>query len=223
MIFRLDRDHVYCSSLLGTIPWLRHGFGTRQPSQWLAGDTLTTVRQIHSNRIVVANGNSGFMGEGDALITAHPGTLLSVRTADCLPILIADVRNRAVAAIHAGWRGTVSEIAAKTVRAMEREYGSRREDLRAVIGPGIGPCCFEVGPEVGVKFGTLFPERDNLYLRAHIDLVEANYRQLIGEGISSQDVDVARLCTCCGVDQFHSFRRDREAAGRMTSAIGIQA
>jgi YfiH family protein len=221
-MFRLNRDHVYCSSVLELMPWLRHGFGTRQPSDWLAGDTLTTVRQVHSNKVIVANGNSGLLGEGDAMITADPGTLLSVRTADCLPILIADVRNRAVGAIHAGWRGTVSEIAARTVIAMEREYGSRREDLRAVIGPGIGPCCFEVGPDVGVKFATLFPERDNLYRRTNIDLLEANYRQLVGEGIAHQDVDLARLCTCCGGNQFHSFRRDSEAAGRMTNAIGIQ-
>src|SRR5438067_2152648 len=99
-MFRLDADHVYRSSLLDEIPWVRHGFGTRLPSDWLAGTTLSAVRQIHSDRIVIAEGESGFIGEGDALISRQPGLLLSIRTADCLPILIADVRNLAVSAVH---------------------------------------------------------------------------------------------------------------------------
>lgn len=218
----LNGDNVYRSTVFGAVPGLEHGFGTRQPSNWLTRQTLTTVRQVHSDRVVVANGCSGLLGEGDAIITGHPGTVLAVRTADCVPILIADVRNRAVAAVHAGWRGTVSEIAAKTVAAMEREFGSKPEELRAGIGPGIDACCFEVGPEVAIQFGTLFPERDDLDGRSHIDLIEANYRQLRGQGISGQHIDIARLCTCCGADRFHSFRREREAAGRMISAIGIQ-
>lgn len=221
-MFRLDRDNVYRSSLLEDIPWVRHGFGTRGSSEWLIGDSLSSVRQVHSDRILVATGESGVLGEADALITRHPGTLLSIRTADCVPILIADVRNRTVGAVHAGWRGTVSEIAAKTVNAVKREFGSSPEDLLVVIGPAIGPCCFEVGPEVAVQFESLFPERDNSRTRTTLDLVEANCRQLIGAGILPSNLDVLRMCTCCG-DVFHSFRRDREDAGRMTSAIGIEA
>jgi polyphenol oxidase len=221
-MFRLDPDHVYRSSLLDNIPWLRHGFGTRLSSEWLAGEPVSTLRQIHSDKIVTANGHSGLIGEGDALISGHPGTLLSVRTADCLPILIADVRSHAVGVVHAGWRGTLLEIAAKTVTAMQLEYSSRLEDLRAAIGPGIGSCCFEVGTDVASQFGTIFPERDNLPTRTRLDLIEANCRQLGLAGISSQHVDAARLCTCCGRDLFHSFRRDHDAAGRMINAIGIR-
>lgn len=222
-MFRLDRDKIYRSSLLESVPWLRHGFGTRNRSGWLDVEPLTALRQFHSDQVVVATQARGFIGEGDALITNHPSAFLSIRTADCLPILIADVENRAVGAVHAGWRGTVSEIAAKTISRMEREYGSKPEHLRAAIGHGIGPCCFEVGAEVAVQFGTLFPEQDNLHARANLDLVEANQRQLVGAGLLLQHIDAARICTCCGGDLFHSFRRDRESAGRMTSAIGIEA
>ena len=222
-MFRLDPDQVYRSSLLDNIPWLRHGFGTRLSAEWLAGDPVSTLRQIHSDQILSANGRSGLIGEGDALISCHPGALLSVRTADCLPILIADVRNHAVGVVHAGWRGTVTEIAAKTVSAMQSEFGSRPEDLRAAVGPGIGSCCFEVGPDVASQFGTIFPERDNLRTHTKLDLIEANCRQLVLAGISSHHVDAARLCTRCRRDLFHSFRRDHQAAGRMISAIGIRA
>lgn len=222
-MFSLDRDHVYRSSLLENISWLRHGFGTRKTSGWLRVENLTAVRQFHSDLIVISKGTRGLIGEGDALITTHGGTLLSVRTADCLPILLTDVRQRAVGAVHAGWRGTVLGIAMNTVRAMEREYGSKPEDLRVAIGPGIGSCCFEVGPEVAAQFETLFPERDDLQTRVKLDLVEANVRQLIGAGVSFQHIDAARICTCCDGDLFHSFRKNREAAGRMTSVIGLQS
>ena len=222
-MFRLGDDKVYRSLLLAELPWIRHGFGTRQSPDWLTDEKVTAVRQIHSDKVVIANGESGFLGEGDALITRRPGSLVSVRTADCLPILIADVRKRTVAAVHAGWRGIISEIVAKTVGALERQFGSSPGDLRAAVGPAIGPCCFEVGPEVGIQFGTLFPERDNLHVRGTLDLLEAAYRQLLVAGIPPRNVDLARICTCCGGDLFESFRRDREDAGRMGSAIGIQA
>lgn len=220
-MFRLDPDNVGRSGLLRDIPWLRHGFGTRLDSEWPSAAGLTWLRQVHSNLVIVAGGRTGLLGEGDALITNQAGTLLTVRTADCLPILICDVRNRAVAAVHAGWRGTVSGIAGATVEAMGREYGSRPEDLRAVIGPGIGECCFEVGPAVAGQFGTIFPERDDLNRRTRLDLAEANRRQLVAAGLQPEHMDVAAICTCCNKDVYESFRRDGEASGRMISGIGI--
>jgi hypothetical protein len=106
------------------------------------------------------------LGEGDALLDNTPGSVVAIKTADCLPILLVDDRHRAVAAVHAGWRGTVAGIAQRAVEAMRAQFGSAPGDLRAAIGPGIGPCCYEVGPEVAAEFG-----RQG---RAHVDLGEAN-------------------------------------------------
>jgi polyphenol oxidase len=133
-----------------------------------------------------------------------------VKTADCLPILLVDERRRAVGAVHAGWRGTVSRVAISTLRAMSTWWGTRPEDLHAAIGPGIGKCCFEVGPEVAVQFGEPAD-------RAHIDLEAANCRQLVEAGLAPERIYSSGLCTFCSHELFHSFRRDREQAGRMHS------
>ena len=207
----LSSSRVLESELLTGLPWLTHGFGTRLSGSW-PGD-YTQVKQIHSDNIVIADGACGSIGEGDALISAHLGSLIGVRTADCVPILVADRDLRVVAAVHAGWRGTVAEIARKTVGRMSTEFGSRPQSLVAAIGPSIGQCCFEVGSEVSEKFGVKG--------RTHIDLVASNFRQLIAAGVPEAQIDVAGLCTMCDPVRFHSFRRDKEESGRMVSAIGI--
>src|SRR5271156_3725385 len=122
---------------------------------------VAALRQIHSD-IIHAVGAAEFpQGEeapkGDALITREPGVLLAIQIADCIPILLADTKHRAVAAIHSGWRGTAKRIAEKTVGRMQMEFGTRPEDLVAAIGPGIGPCCYEVGHEVVKEFAAKFP------------------------------------------------------------------
>ena len=147
---------------------------------------------------------------------------LAIRTADCLPILIADEQHRAVAAVHAGWRGTVLGIVGETIRAMTDQFGTRPEDLVVAIGPGIGACCYTVGPEVGARFEEFFPERNDLSSVAQVDLVETTIRQLRRNGGITGQIDSSGLCTRCLADQFHSYRRDGAAAGRMRSAIGIR-
>jgi hypothetical protein len=222
-LFTLDSCNIYQVSLLKEIPWLKHGFGTRLSSAWPdEKGALVTLRQIHSDQVVVTEA-AGLAGEGDAVITNRPGLLLAIRTADCVPILIADARNQAVAAVHAGWRGTVLGILPKAIRAMRERFGTRLEDLRIAAGPGIGPCCFEVGPEVAAEFRSLFPERSDLDQRVKIDLFEANCRQVRQLGIEESQIVLSRACTCCDRNLFQSYRRDREAAGRMVSAIGIVA
>jgi len=216
----LDSRYIYLASSLEALPWIQHGFGTRLTTGWPDPGSTTTIRQVHSDRILEAE-RSGCAGEGDALITDRPGLILSVRTADCLPILVADTASQAVAAIHAGWRGTVAEITPKTVRAMMDQFGSHPEGLRVAIGPAIGPCCFEVGPEVAVQFQKYFPERPDLAERTCVDLVETNRRQLRQLGVPNAQIVSTRLCTCCRRDTFHSYRRDRDAAGRMVSGIAI--
>src|SRR5579862_3650505 len=123
---------------------------------------LIALRQIHSDIVhVVHPANSAPSAEaprGDALITNEPGYLLIVQTADCVPILLADKKNRAIAAIHSGWRGTLQRIAEKALGRMQMEFGTRPRDVVAALGPGIGQCCFEVGPEVAAEFAAKFQE-----------------------------------------------------------------
>jgi polyphenol oxidase len=211
-VFRKDSDQIYRVPELEGFPWLAHGFGT---SLSAIPTDVTTVKQIHSAHCVVAEGRSGNLGQGDALLDQTPGAALAVKTADCVPILLADERLRAIAAVHAGWRGTVAGIAQRAIECMRERFGSKPADLHAALGPAIGECCYEVGPEVAAHFGR--------QERTHIDLVEANRGQLLAAGLCGSRIYTAGLCTMCRADEFHSYRRDREAAGRMYSFIGIRA
>ena len=211
-MFRRDSDGVLRDQTLAALPWLHHGFGTRLSPAFPASGLLSSAKQIHSDRVLRVE-SPGAQGEGDALISNRPGIDLTVRTADCLPILIADPRRRAIAAVHAGWRGVVAEIAQKTIQAMHSQFGSQPEDLLVAIGPGIGGCCFEVGPEVAVQF--------QRFGHTKIDLVETICRQLGRNGITPGQISASGLCTFCDRELFESYRRDRGTAGRMTAMIGI--
>jgi len=120
------------------------------------------LRQIHSDIVHVANSAepkpSVDAAKADALITNDPGLLLVVQVADCVPILLADRKRRAIAAIHSGWRGTLQRIAEKALGRMQMEFGTRPRDIIAALGPGIGQCCFEVGPEVAAEYAAKFPD-----------------------------------------------------------------
>ena len=219
-MFRLDPSNVYRSEKLEQFPWLKHGFGTRLSTAWPDESALATVKQIHSDQVLVVR-QPGQFGPGDALISQQPGLSVAIRTADCLPIVIVDRRTRAVAAVHAGWRGAVAEIVPKAVTARVGEFGSRPENLEIAIGPGIGVCCFEVGPEVAVQFQQFFPERRDLNGRAKVDLAETITRQLRRNGVALSQISTLGLCTYCNPELFESYRRDREKAGRMLASAGI--
>jgi YfiH family protein len=221
-LFQKDQRHVYHAVPLLELPWLEHGFGTRRSAGWNRQPGLASLHQIHSDICLYVTGGSGRVGEGDALMTDVPGVRVGVRTADCIPILLVDPTCRAVAAVHAGWRGTAQNICSKTVAAMGRQFGSRPEELLGAVGPGIGPCCYEVGPEVAVRFRDLFPERDDLDRPAHLDLPLANRRQLLAAGLQPEHVWLARLCTFCSGDEFHSWRREGDQAGRMIAMVGVK-
>jgi polyphenol oxidase len=211
-LFQRGSDDVFRAEALQRLPWLEHGFGTRLSAGWPASANLATAKQVHSDRVLLV-GSPGPQGEGDALVSNIPHIGLAIRTADCLPVLIADPKNRAVAAIHAGWRGVVSEIGPKAIDAMSRQFGSEPEDLIVAIGPGIGACCFEVGPEVAVQFG--------LTGRTKVDLVETMCRQMGRNGVNARQISAARLCTYCNPELFESYRREGKAAGRMIAMIGM--
>ena len=204
-------DQVYRSPRLLELPWLTHGFGTRLSPNW-PGD-YTSVKQIHSATVFHAGRETGCLGQGDAIVSVEPGVIVGVRTADCVPVLLVDPIRRIVAAVHAGWRGTVQRI----VQVAVEQMGSDPARLLAVIGPCIGECCYEVGSEVSERFRATFPERTDL---SHIDLTEANRRQLLESGLDPANIEVSGLCARCNPD-LDSFRRDGEAAGRMVAAIGI--
>lgn len=192
--------------------WLEHGFGTRESETWTHRPERSWARQIHSATVLDV-GESGFAGEGDGLLTGAAGLLLEIRTADCVPVLLLDPKARLVAAVHAGWRGVASEIVPEAIRGL-RKKGSRPEDLEAAIGPSIGECCFEVGPEVSAQFA--------LSGRICIDLKRLIHGQLLREGLDAENVRQLAFCTRCDSSRFHSFRRDRESAGRMASAIMLR-
>jgi polyphenol oxidase len=200
---------------LADLEWLDHGFGLRD-STIPAG--IRTVKQIHSGIVLDAADLTASTPatEGDALLSDLAGIRVGVRTADCVPILLADPSIPAVAAIHAGWRGSAENIAAAAVRQMAAKWKTRPENLRAAIGPSIGVCCYEVGPEVASRFEQWIPVTKD----RHLDLPAINEIQLRAAGVG--DIWKSGECTFCAADRYFSFRRERERAGRMMSFIGLQ-
>ena len=192
---------------------IEHGFGMRDS---VLPTDLAVLKQIHSDVVLTAT-HSGPCGDGDGLITNVPGLAISIRTADCYPILLVDERNRTVAAVHAGWRGTSARIVQKTLARMQKMYGTEPGDIRAAIGPGIGSCCYEVGPEVARQFGYVVGEQ------THLNLVSENRKQLEDAGVPAGKIEALGVCTFCNAERFFSYRREREGAGRMTSFIRLSS
>lgn len=197
--------------------WLDHGFGTRENGAWTPVEHTARLRQVHAAGVIGIS-TPGDHGDGDASITAVPGLWLEIRTADCVPLLLADPVQRIIAAVHAGWRGTAAAISRITVEALINEWGSQPEDLQVAIGPCIAACCFEVGDDVAAHFPG---HVDHSTPRPHVDLVNANRQQLIAAGIPAANIESLDLCTVCDPVRFHSFRRDR-GTGRMIAAIQIR-
>lgn len=214
--FRLAPDGIYRCDAFQQFVWQRHGFGTRLASPHAA----ITLKQVHSSAVINANGLRNSEREGDALIADCLGKSIGVRTADCVPILALDSRNRAVAAVHAGWRGTAEEIVARTVERMRAEFQTDPAGLYVAIGPCIRACCYEVGAEVAARLAAQFPEwvAEEAGTRK-LDLPEANRRQLQKAGVSPERIFDCCLCTACEAAQFFSYRREPANPGRMVSAI----
>lgn len=165
------------------------------------------------------------MGIGDALLTNVPGLQLSVRTADCLPVIFVDVESRAVAIAHAGWRGTAARIAQRVVLLMQQVYGTRLESLQVAIGPGIDKCCYEVGLEVIEAMGCyspLAPPVETAPGKYKISLAEVVFTQLVDSGVQAQNIHLGAPCTYCSGTEFYSWRREGTAAGRMVNVVAIR-
>lgn len=209
--------------------------------------SLVPLKQVHSDLIHRFSSVSSEPTFGDASATNTPNLLLSVQTADCVPILLVDPKRHAVAAIHAGWRGTLSRVTGKTVGRMRQEFGSKPSDLLAAIGPSIGPCCYEVGVELVTKFTALFLDGHEYFdeprtgdepnpiqwlnmkppghqpppKNVHLDLRKANISQLETAGIRPANIYTSDLCTACNDDLLFSYRREGAISGRSMSVIGI--
>jgi YfiH family protein len=162
----------------------------------------------------------------DALVSDRSNILLAVKTADCVPILIGDPQTGAMAAVHAGWRGTLATIVAHAVERMVREYGTRPPDIRVAIGPAAGACCYEVGTEVIDAFKGRFPDSDDLFTAtregdAFIDLYKANRNQLVSLGVIEERIHTSPLCTMCRNDLFFSYRREKSIQGRVGRSMAV--
>lgn len=177
---------------------------------------LLGMEQVHGGHVVVADdARDTVLPACDGLVTARPNVALAMRSADCLPIIAYDPTRRVIGLAHAGWRGVKAQLPVQMVTVLTRRFGSRPADLRLAIGPGIGPCCYAVGPE----FDPWFPRA--LQVRAgqrFLDLAAAVRAQLAPLGIPAEAIDVAPWCTACTPLHCESYRRDGAAAGRLVTA-----
>jgi YfiH family protein len=159
--------------------------------------------------------------EADIAVTNDPSVAVSVRAADCVPLVLADRRTGAVAAVHAGWKGTAAGAAMIAVRSLTSRYGTRPADVIASVGPSIGPCCYEVGSELAHHFSA-HPEAATWFLpgvKPHLDLWRATRDQLARAEVPADQIHVCALCTFDHPALFHSYRREGAHAGRLVAAI----
>lgn len=214
-----------------------------------ADSVLVALKQIHSDVVHLFDAPPEQPCCGDASVTNRRGLLLGVQTADCVPVLLVDPKGRAVAAVHAGWRGTLQRIAVKAIGKMTMHFGTKPADLLAAIGPSISGCCYEVGTEVAVEFRSQFhnasewfdemrtgdepnplqwlnmappghqPPPKNVYL----DLRKANRSQLLEAGLRDQNIFSSDLCTACRRDLLFSYRKEGRRTGRLMAVIGIRS
>jgi len=207
------------------------------------------IRIIEKDHGPLATKDGRAVLKGDGVMTDVPNILLGIQTADCIPILISDPKTGAVAAFHAGWRPTLARIAERGIGRMQLQYGSKPQNLIAAIGPGIGPCCYAVGEEIRYEFESQFEYWKSLFTEVydedpvktkypllfltarapghspigpqiHLNLWEANRRQLLAAGLLAKNITVTGLCTACNTERFFSHRAERGFTGRMLNVIG---
>jgi len=198
------------SSVLGL--WQKHS------------DSITTVDEASAGALSAYS----LTEQGDALVTDVKGVLLSVRVADCAPILFYDGKNKAVGAVHAGWRGAFAQIGPKTIRRMTECYGTNPADIKASIGSAIGICCYEVSFDFYENFKKEYGTGiDKFFIFAkgkkpHFNLNAMNESLLIDAGILANNIEVSEFCTMCNPDLLHSYRRDGDKSGRLAAFIGMK-
>ena len=203
-------------------------------SQGFNADDIMSLSQIHSDKIIavdkaiVDSRPYNSLGEADALVTNIKGILLSVRVADCVPILLYDHANEAIGAVHAGWRSTFMQIGAKTIARMRELYGTNPANIKAAIGPSIKGCCFEVGTDFYEQFCAEYGKIIDKFFHAkpgekpycHLDAMNKSF--LVEAGVPAPNIDTSDLCTQCNPQLFYSHRRSGEKRGAMAGFIGMK-
>lgn len=213
---------------------------------------LIIVRQVHSDVIHVVRSSQPGPLVGDGMITNLPSVALGILVADCFPVLLVDSKNKAVGAFHCGWRPTVKRMVEKGLGVMRYEFGTRPQDIYAAIGPGIQSCCYEVGEELREKFESQFAYAADLFhtvqesdpvrekypllfmnmrapghgdpcIKLHLDLREANRRQLLVLGVPEKNISALSNCTACDTHKFFSHRAEKGMTGRMMAVVGIKS
>lgn len=189
---------------------------------------FVTADQTHSANITVIDSREskgwntveGAVTDCDALVTNHKGVMLTILTADCVPVLLVDTHLKIVAAVHAGWKGTQANIAGKTVRKMQEVFGSEPKEIAAFVAPSIGRCCYEVGYDVAQHFAD--PETfEKLGEKYMLDLPLVNKKQLLEEGLLVSNIEMSGVCTACEVENYFSHRKEKGCSGRFMSMIGL--
>ena len=181
-------------------------------------DSLAQPKQCHCATVLRAD-RPGPYEASDGLVSNKPGLWLGISVADCLPIFLADPARRAIAAVHAGWRGSERAIAKNAVRLMAKVFGTSASELAVYLGPSARACCYEVGPEVARIFSDeVVVRRDE---RLYLDIVKDNISQLVEMGVSERNIELNPMCTITEKDLLHSYRRDLDRSGRMLGVIGI--
>jgi YfiH family protein len=210
----------------GLVTW-RSGaiWGLRGPT------ALLSVNQVHGTDVLIVDRpvqeGASLEGAWDALITDQPGVAVTVRTADCVPVLVHDPVQRAVAAIHAGWRGAVAGIVPETLATLERHFHSKMSSLRMAIGPSAGFCCYEVDEPVLSKLRAAFPDWRLVVNDERgadtglLDLRDLIRRQAIASGVKENSIAVVNACTICHSDLFYSYRREGAVKQTMVSGIAL--
>ncbi len=225
-----------------------HFFTTRQlelssAEDWarvagaIGASRVMTLAQVHGRHVVTVREGQAWpreRPEGDVLVSDAADAAVAVRAADCVPLLMADPISGAVAAVHAGWRGTAAGAAPAAVEALQRDFGARPQDIVAAIGPSIGACCYEVGSALVDAFATAGHPRhlvDRWFVTLpvrrgergaptlRLDLWSANRDQLVLAGVVEENIHICGLCTASNLEVFPSFRAERERAGRIAAAI----
>lgn len=225
---------------------VRHFFGTRDTPVGLHAHmqlghitsghqefpSIVALKQIHSTRVVVIHTERGLgaleQTEGDALVTNQPETLVVVRTADCVPVLLVEKTRGVVGAIHAGWRGAVAGIVAETIRACVDEFGAKPEHMHVAIGPSIGPCCYEVDEQVMNPLRSRYPAwpgvlQETTEGKGVLDLKLLIHHQIRASGVPDSQIGRVDHCTHCRSDLFYSYRREGQVIGTMCSGIMLPA
>jgi YfiH family protein len=197
----------------------------RVEAGWPPGHRLVSMQQEHGRRVVPVCSTAEDVGAADAMVTAQAGLVLGILTADCVPILLVAPEQYAVAAVHAGWRGTLAGIVIEAIDALRERYGAPPSGIQAALGPAIGGCCYEVEREIGAEYVARWGGLPDAVWRADgpkglLDLRGANVQQLRRAGVPDSGLYRMGPCTLCGSEDYFSHRGSGGRTGRQLSFVG---